>query len=174
MALKIKYPVKRFVVPAELKKHGNGQIPFYKLKGITGGGKLWTKAADAWNAMAAHAAKDGIKLVNVSSGYRSLKSQEALFFDRYSLISTGRVPAVSRVYKGKKYWLKKGKSPSATPQKSVHGWGCAQDTNVKDTKVFGWLVRNAPKYGFYLQGQKWLPDGRLNPEWEPWHWQYCG
>ena len=131
------------------------------------------EAADAWNAMAAHAARDGIVLKNVSAGYRPLKAQEELFFDRYSPTPTGRVPEVTRIYNGKKYYLKKGKSPSATPQKSVHGWGCAQDTDVRNVKTFAWLVANAPKYGYYLQGQKWLPNGSLNPEWEAWHWQYC-
>jgi peptidoglycan hydrolase-like protein with peptidoglycan-binding domain len=33
---------------------------------------------------------------------------------------------------------------------------------------FDWMCANAPKYGFYLQG-----DNRASKEFEAWHWQYC-
>lgn len=169
----MKYPVKKLVVPQELLKYGNGKIPLTQLRRPTGGGLLYKTAARAWSEMVAAAAKDGVKLVRVSTGYRSYASQEKMFRDRYADKNTGRVPAVTRMWQGRRWWLKKGKSPSATPGKSNHGWGLAQDVNVQNPAVFNWLVRNAPKFGFYLQGQKTLPDGKPNPEWEAWHWQYC-
>jgi hypothetical protein len=35
------------------------------------------------------------------------------------------------------------------------------------------LSHNAPKYGYYLQGKQKLPNGKPNPEYEAWHWQFC-
>jgi hypothetical protein len=166
------YPVKRFTVPRELKKYENGKIPVLRLWPIKGGGRLYRPAANDWNAMCDAAKVAGFTIKNVSSGYRSYQRQVEMFLERYSPIRTARRPEVTRIWNGKKYWLKVGKSPSATPQKSVHGWACAQDTNVSDPRLFSWLVANAPKYNFYWQGQKYRSDGTLNPEWEPWHLQW--
>jgi len=46
------------------------------------------------------------------------------------------------------------------------------DLEVPPT-TFAWLVHNAPRYGFYLQGPKYLSNGKPNPEYEAWHWQFC-
>ena len=35
------------------------------------------------------------------------------------------------------------------------------------------MCENAPNYGFYLQGAPTKADGKANPEYEAWHWQYC-
>ena len=102
-------------------------------------------------------------------GYRSLEGQEALFFARYDLIDYGRVPQITRQYKGRTYFLKPGMSPSASPGTSPHGWACAQDFDVSGG-AYDWLCKNGPKYGAYLQGPpSYL--GRPNPEYEAWHWQ---
>lgn len=166
-------PVGKVRLNDELRKYGNGRLPSSLLTDIVGGGRLYHVAAFWWNAMCDEAKKDGVKIVNVSEGYRSFERQERLFFDRYSKRPTTRVPKVTRTYQGKTWWLKRGKSPSATPATSNHGYGLAQDVNVTDPKVFAWLCRNAPKYGFYLQGKKLLPNGKKNPEYEAWHWQFC-
>jgi hypothetical protein len=61
-------------------------------------------------------------------------------------------------------------SLSATPGKSVHGWGFAVDVSVGlppqafGPSVYQWLTENAPSLGWHL--------GR--PEDEPWHWVYRG
>jgi peptidoglycan hydrolase-like protein with peptidoglycan-binding domain len=34
------------------------------------------------------------------------------------------------------------------------------------------MCENAPRFGFYLQGAP-TKDGKPNPEYEAWHWQYC-
>ena len=163
---KLPEPVRKVNVPARLKKFGNGELPADQLSEITSGGRLWSEAAFWWNHMCAAAAKDGVTIRSVSAGYRSLEAQERLFHDRYVPRRTLRRPVVKRFYRGKWWWLKVGKSPSATPGRSNHGWGLAQDIQVP-RKTFRWMCENAPKFGFYMQA----PKG--SPEYEAWHWQYC-
>lgn len=170
----MKYPVKKLVRPKELEGIPNGKLPLRVLWPIKGGGKLFKSAAKAYNEMYREAKKVGVVLVPVARGYRSYDEQLVLFVDRYSEKPTGRIPRVTRQFQGKTWYLKKGKSPSATPGTSTHGDGLAQDINVSDPKVFAWLCENAPKFDFYLQGKPTLPDGRPNPEYEAWHWQWCG
>lgn len=52
-------------------------------------------------------------------------------------------------------------------------FGLAIDLNMQDAKRYKWMCENAPKYGFYLQGAPTKSDGKPNPEYEAWHWQYC-
>ena len=170
----MKEPVKKIKLDATLRKCGNGKIPNSLLVKLRGGGKLYAPAAAKYNAMYDAALRDGIKLRPLASGYRPLSVQESMFFDRYSSKPTLRVPKVTRKYQGKTWWLRRGKSPSATPGTSPHGWGLAQDINVQDHAVFSWLCANGPRFGFYLQGRRLLPNGKPNPEFEAWHWQYCG
>jgi peptidoglycan hydrolase-like protein with peptidoglycan-binding domain len=120
----------------------------------------------------------GFKLKNVGD-YRSFQGQLSMFMDRYVTTDTGT--GVTRQYEGKTWWLKKGKAPSAAPDPtglkgSNHGWGLAidlgYDVNGKLTsmggKCFEWMCTNAPKYGFYLQG-----NNAASKEFESWHWQYA-
>lgn len=165
-------PVKKLTVPPALKAYGNGKIPAHELAPIHSGGKLYGPAAFWWNIMHEEASKQGITLKSVSGGYRSYRAQEALFLDRYSQTPTGRKPEVTRRWGGKLWYLRKGKSPSATPGTSPHGWGLAQDIEVP-RKTYRWMCENAPRFGFYLQGASRLPNGRKNPEFEAWHWQFC-
>jgi LAS superfamily LD-carboxypeptidase LdcB len=168
---KLKYPVARLVVPERLGKVANGKLPRRLLRKTKAGGTLYVTAAKAFDEMFDAAKADGITLVLLGNGYRSYEKQYQLFMDRYSLKNGGRVPQVTRWFDGRRYFLKKGKSPSATPGFSNHGYGLAVDINVNDPKVFAWLDANAPKFGFYLQGKPTRPDGTRNPEYEGWHWQ---
>jgi LAS superfamily LD-carboxypeptidase LdcB len=165
-------PVKKLKVPKELRKYGNGKLPASELHPITGGGTMWGTAAFWWNHMAAEAATAGVVIAGVSNGYRSYEQQERLFLLRYSSKPTGRTPEVTRRWKLKKWYLRKGKSPSATPGTSPHGWGLAQDIEVPG-RTYKWMCENAPRYGFYLQGPSKLRNGKPNPEFEAWHWQFC-
>lgn len=165
-------PVKKLVVPPALKAYGNGKIPAHELADIAGGGRLYGPVAFWWNVMAEEARKQGIAIKSVSGGYRSYRAQEALFLDRYSPEPTGRRPEVTRTWNKRKWWLRKGKAPAATPGTSNHGWGMAQDIEVP-RKTYEWMCNNAPFYGFYLQGPSRLANGRKNPEFEAWHWQFC-
>jgi D-alanyl-D-alanine carboxypeptidase len=156
---------------ATLRKYGNGNLPASVLANIHAGGKLYGPAAFWFNVMFTEARKDKIVLQSVSSGYRSFRAQEVLFLSRYSRTPTGRVPQVTRKWNGETWYLRKGSAPSATPGKSTHGYGLAQDLAVP-RRTFDWLCANAPKYGFYLQGPR-IKNGKPNPEWEAWHWQFC-
>jgi D-alanyl-D-alanine carboxypeptidase len=165
-------PVRKLKVPKELKQYDNGKLPPHLLKDIQGGGQLWTKAADWWNLMFEAAKADGITLKAVARGYRPYEAQAAMFLLRYDDKPTGRVPKVTRKWHGKTWFLRKGKSPSATPGTSNHGWGLAQDIEVP-ADTYKWMCHNAPKFGFYLQGKSKTLTGKPNPEFEAWHWQFC-
>jgi LAS superfamily LD-carboxypeptidase LdcB len=168
----MRYPVKAVKLPKALKSVTNGHVPPQMLRAITPGGKLWLNAAKAANAMAKDMAAAGLTLKSSSEGYRPYSRQEALFRDRYSIKPTARNPRVTRLWNSKTWYLKAGKSPSATPGTSNHGYGLAQDFDVSNAAVFEWLCKNAPRYGFYLQGKP-TKLGKPNPEYEPWHWQYA-
>lgn len=159
-------PVKVPRLDDTLRLFGNGKLPGTLLRPIKAGGRLYIPAALAFDRMFAAAEKDGIVLKSVSAGYRSFERQEAMFFERYSKLPTLRRPQVTRKYQGKTWWLKRGKSPSATPGKSNHGWGLSQDLEVP-AKTYRWLCANAPRFGFYMEAP------RSSPNFEAWHWVYC-
>ena len=166
---------KQLIVPAELKAFTNGKIPGDQLGDLSCGGDAWKGglcggAVFSFNLMFDHAKREGIVLDAVSEGYRSYDRQLALFMDRYQLTPTGRVPEITRTWNGATWFLKQGKSPSASPGTSPHGWALAQDLDVRDRRVYDWLVKWAPKYGWYLQGPPTY-NGKPNPEYEAWHWQ---
>lgn len=163
-----KYPYKKLVVPAALQGVENGKIPSKMLASIKCGGQMWSGAAEAFNRMYDQAAMSGIKLRNVGD-YRSYEAQLGLFKQRYALEDGGRKPTVTRTYEGKIWYLKPGMAPCSTPGKSNHGLGLAIDLDVTTAKVLDWLCSNAPAFGFYLQS-----DDPSSPEFEAWHWQYCG
>jgi LAS superfamily LD-carboxypeptidase LdcB len=168
----VSVPYKGITLDRTLRLYGNGKLPLSVLKQVHCGGTMYGPAAWWFNVMWEDAKKAGITLKATGRGYRPYGSQEAMFLDRYSRTPTLRKPVVTRKWKGATWWLKRGKSPSATPGFSNHGWGLAVDLEVPPT-TFAWLVKNAPRYGFYLQGPKYLPNGKPNPEYEAWHWQFC-
>lgn len=172
------YPYIKLVVPTALKQYKNGQLAESVLASVKTGGKMYAPVAAQFNKMYDAALAAGFKLKNVGD-YRSFEGQLAMFRDRYVLENTGT--GVTRQYEGKTWWLKKGKAPSAAPDPtglkgSNHGWGLAidlgYDVNGKLTsmggKCFEWMCANAPKYGFYLQG-----NNAASKEFEAWHWQYA-
>lgn len=161
------YPSRKLVLPKELAKVENGKVPPQMLVKLKCGGQMWRWAGVSFNVLIADARTAGIKIRN-QGDYRPFEQQLTLFKDRYSLKDEGRVPQVTRQYEGKRWFLRKGKSPSASPGTSPHGWALAIDVDVKDAKTLNWLCNNAPKYGFYLQG-----SDPKSPEFEAWHWQYC-
>ena len=165
-------PVAKMVITPQLRAWGNGRIPENELVEIKGGGRLYGPAAFWWNVMAEEARKSKVDLRGVSAGYRSYKSQEALFLSRYDTKPTGRGPQVTRRWNGVTWYLKRGASPCASPGTSPHGWGLAQDIEVP-TRTYRWMCNNAPRFGYYLQGKSKLPNGKPNPEFEAWHWQFC-
>jgi peptidoglycan hydrolase-like protein with peptidoglycan-binding domain len=171
-------PFIKLVVPTALKQYKNGQLAESVLAPVKTGGKMYAPVAAQFNKMYDAALAAGFKLKNVGD-YRSFQGQLSMFMDRYVTTDTGT--GVTRQYEGKTWYLKKGKAPSAAPDPtglkgSNHGWGLAidlgYDVNGKLTSMggacFDWMCANAPKYGFYLQG-----NNRASKEFEAWHWQYC-
>jgi peptidoglycan hydrolase-like protein with peptidoglycan-binding domain len=172
------YPYIKLIVPTALKQYKNGQLAESVLASVKTGGKMYAPVAAQFNKMYDAALAAGFKLKNVGD-YRSFQGQLSMFMDRYVTTDTGT--GVTRQYEGKTWWLKKGKAPSAAPDPtglkgSNHGWGLAidlgYDVNGKLTsmggKCFEWMCANAPKYGFYLQG-----NNAASKEFEAWHWQYA-
>ena len=171
-------PFVKLVKPSALNPYKNGQLPQALLAPVLTGGVMFAPVAVQFNRMYEAAKAAGFKLKNVGD-YRSFEGQLTMFMDRYVTTDTGT--GVTRKYEGKTWWLKKGKAPSAAPDPtgargSNHGWGLAidlgYDVNGKLTGMggacFEWLCANAPKFGFYLQG-----NDRKSKEFEAWHWQYC-
>jgi peptidoglycan hydrolase-like protein with peptidoglycan-binding domain len=174
----VNLPFIKLVVPTALKPYKNGQLPANLLAKVKTGGQMYAPVAAEFNKMYDAALAAGFKLKNVGD-YRSFQGQLSMFMDRYVTTDTGT--GVTRQYEGKTWWLKKGKAPSAAPDPtglkgSNHGWGLAidlgYDVNGKLTSMggacFDWMCANAPKYGFYLQG-----NNRASKEFEAWHWQYA-
>ena len=171
-------PFIKLVKPSALNPYKNGQLPKELLAKVKTGGLMFAPVAEQFNKMYDAALAAGFKLKNIGD-YRSFEGQLKMFMDRYVTTDTGT--GVTRQYEGKTWWLKKGKAPSAAPDPlgvkgSNHGWGLAidlgYDVNGKLTGMggacFDWMCANAPKFGFYLQG-----DNPKSKEFEAWHWQYC-
>ncbi|MFZ5443505.1 MAG: D-alanyl-D-alanine carboxypeptidase family protein [Myxococcota bacterium] len=116
------------VVPAELRRYGNGRIPANKLKSVgIGSHKLYGPAADNFVRMRAAAKAAGINLT-ITDSYRSYAAQVDLA-RRKGLYSQGGL--------------------AATPGRSNHGWGLAIDANVNSAATLRWMRNNAHKFGFY-------------------------
>ncbi len=131
-------------IPSDVAAYGNGKLPPASLEEIgIYRHRLHPSAAAAFAALRAAAKAAGIDL-SCTDSYRSIEEQIDL---------KNRKPNLS-----------------ATPGKSVHGWGFAVDLSLGlPPKAFGnsvweWLQTNAPEYGWFL--------GR--PKDEPWHWVYRG
>jgi hypothetical protein len=153
-------------MPAALKSVEPGKLHASLLRDISGGGKLFYLAADAWNAMVEAAKAEGVELKPTSSGdlYRSYDSQKAGFLTRYSLQDTGT--GSTKTFEGKTWYLKKGMAMLATPGKSMHNLGIAVDiANASEKKRINWLIANVEKFGWSWEV---VPS-------EPWHIRYvCG
>ena len=135
---------------------------------------LQTEAADAFLAMQAAAAKDGVT-VWMQSGYRSVKYQEGLYNKKTQYyLNKGLSKADA---------LKKAAAIVNPPGYSEHNCGLAADLNSPEhagldegfekTEAFRWLCAHAEDYGFILRYPK---DAEAVTEitYEPWHWRYVG
>ncbi len=169
------YPVLPIIMPTDLTGQKNGYVVPAVLRTIQKpSGKLEQHAATAWNCLQLAAYFNGLTMNQVGA-YRTYSQQLAMFNDRYSTTDTGRVPQVTRIWQGKKYYLKPGKAPCATPGNSDHGWGLAIDVaNCGiSSPICKWLLGDgfatceALKYGF-----TWAVADPKNPNFESWHLQY--
>lgn len=131
-------------LPFDILEFGNGLLPDSALESIgIGGHRLHQTAAQGFRRWRDVAVGAGIDLTCTDS-YRTLDQQK-------------------RLKELKPQW-------SATPGRSVHGWGFAIDVSIgTPPKSFGpsvlnWLKENGPPNGWFL--------GR--PKDEPWHWVFRG
>jgi hypothetical protein len=131
-------------IPFDILEYGNGRLPDDQLESIgIGSHRLHRTAAQGFAQWRELARQAGIDLTCTDS-YRTLALQE-------------------RLKKEKPKW-------SATPGRSVHGWGFAVDVAVGTPptafgpSVLQWLKENGPPNGWHL--------GR--PKDEPWHWVFRG
>ena len=135
---------------------------------------LQTEAADAFLAMQAAAAKEGVTIW-MQSGYRSVKYQEGLYSKKTQYyLNKGLSQADA---------LKKAAAIVNPPGYSEHNCGLAADLNspehtgldtgFENTAAFRWLSAHAVEYGFILRYPK---DAEAVTEitYEPWHWRYVG
>lgn len=158
------------VAPIKFCSHLKGKKPSQItpdiLRKCSGGGKMELHAADAWDAMVAAAAKDGVVLKPTSLGdqFRSISQQKTAFLQRYS-----REPiegASTRTWNKEKWYLKKGFAPLAAPNDdpktcSRHMLGLAVDVANAHGKILKWIIENNEKFGFSHEVQS-----------EPWHIRY--
>lgn len=124
--------------------------------------KLRAQAASSFEALAADALKDGIKIYAASS-YRSYSYQKNLY--NYYVSIDG---------------IEEADTYSARPGFSEHQTGLAVDiANInkilieENDKEFTWLKNNAHKYGFILRYQK-STEKITGYIYEPWHYRYVG
>jgi LAS superfamily LD-carboxypeptidase LdcB len=155
----MKYPVKKVVLPADLKGKTNGKLPTSLLLAVPGG-SMHHIAAKAYLAMQKDARKAGITLAPTSSAdtYRRYSVQLKAFLHRYDNTTRKSLP---KRFNGKLWWLKPGFAGVAVPGESNHGWGLAIDIANANQKTLEWLLANADKYGFSWEAQS-----------EPWHIRY--
>ena len=159
----MKLPVTEVKLPKDLKGATNGRLPEVLLRPITPSGKLHHLAARAWEAlhdaaMQAEGTKP-FKPTSSADAYRSAEQQLAGFMSRFVEKDTGT--GTTRTYKGKKWFLKKGMAPMASPGTSNHGWGLAVDVWSANGARLDWMLQNCEKYGFSWEVQS-----------EPWHIRY--
>ena len=160
------YPVVTVKYCSHLAGKKPSQVTPDILRKTVSGGKMELCAADAWDAMVAAAAKDGVTLKPTSLGdqFRSIDQQKAAFLQRYRKEPVAN--STSRTWNGQKWWLKKGLAPLAAPNDdpktcSRHMLGLAVDVANASGKILEWLLANENKFGFSHEVQS-----------EPWHIRY--
>lgn len=156
-------PIKKLVLPASLQHVKPGELPASLLIEIKPFGKLHPLAANAYNALRAHAFANGLaKLKPTSAGdtYRSIALQRQGFLARYQFEPIAGVKP--RVYENKNYYLKPGNAPMAVPGTSRHNLGLAVDFADMHGETFKLMCQFGPAFGWSLE---------VMPA-EPWHWFY--
>ena len=126
--------------------------------------RLVPAAAEAWRAMVAAAAADGVELQLVSA-FRPLDYQEGILrrkLDRgqsiEDILRVSAAPGYSEHHSGRAVDL-------TTP-------GCAVlEEEFEETDAFAWLCRRGGEFGFRLSYPRDNPHGVV---YEPWHWAWWG
>ena len=143
------------------------EIPSAELVTVAPGVELQAEAAEAFQAMQAAAAADGVDL-RVLSAFRSIALQKQIFFDvkserNQSALERSRVsapPGFSEHSTGYAVDLGDGRDP-----------GSNLSTSFEDTAAYAWLQAHANRFHFHLSFPK---DNRQGVSYEPWHWRFEG
>ena len=124
-----------------------------------------TVTLQAWQAMRAHAAHDGIDL-RIVSGYRSVRYQAEIFKRKMArgetleeILRVNAVPGFSEHHSGRALDLGSTEEQHVLTEAFEH------------TRAFAWLCRHAGTYGFVLSYPRHNAQGFV---YEPWHWCYQG
>ncbi len=137
---------------------------------------LQTEAADAFLAMQAAAAADGLTIW-MQSGYRSVGYQTTLYDNKtQQFLDRGYDEPAARQLAA---------NIVNPPGYSEHNCGLAADLNCpeftaldtgfEDTAAFAWLCEHAGRYGFILRYPKGeQAEAVTEITYEPWHWRYVG
>ncbi len=137
--------------------------------GIFGGRTelLRPAAAARYREMVAAAAAEGINLT-IISGFRSLETQELLFFQQAqaqamrpqerALVSAP--PGFSEHHTGYAVDIGDGNAPQTHLEESF-----------AETAAYRWLNTHAARFGFELSFPRDNPQG---VSYEPWHWRFVG
>jgi len=154
--------IKKLTPPADVAGHKPGRLPESLLSKVDGGRLHW-RAANAWKAMKAAAAAEGMELKPTSAGdlYRSYDAQLKVFLERYQKEA---IPGAStRTFEGVKWYKKSEKLASlAAPGTSQHNSGLAVDVHTASGPRLQWMIANCAKFGWSWE---------VVPE-EPWHIRY--
>jgi hypothetical protein len=167
-----RFPVKKPVLPSDMKGQINGIVDRSLLRNIKPTGQLHHIAAKCWEAMRTAAWADGVWL-SLTQGYRTYKEQEVLFRSRYTKEVLPGQP--TKRWNGEVWYQRPKTAMAAVPGTSNHGLALAVDTAIDkdgdqefewppkslDNKAIAWLLKNADKYGFAWELQS-----------EPWHLVY--
>lgn len=122
--------------------------------------QLTLGAADGWAALRAAAQSDGV-ILQLVSAFRSVEYQRGIFDRKIAagepleqILKVNAPPGYSEHHTGRALDL-------TTP-------GCAPLTEpFEATTAFGWLVRNAGRFGFTMTYPR---DNPFGIAYEPWHW----
>jgi D-alanyl-D-alanine carboxypeptidase len=122
--------------------------------------RLTPSAAAAWRALSGAAHSDGVA-IRIVSAFRSIERQAEI--------------VRAKLQRGQS--LEEILCVSAPPGYSEHHSGRAVDVTTdgvrpleiefEQTAAYGWLVRHAPGFGFFLS---YPPQNRYGYAYEPWHW----
>lgn len=124
---------------------------------IGGGASLRSDAAASFARMRVA----GMPATTMTSAYRSIDEQRALFFANYSTSKVGaRQPLDRRIYNGVAYYRRAGGVAVGVPGTSKHNEGTAIDISGG---MRTWVATHGKTYGWARNPQ--LPD-------EPWHFEY--
>jgi LAS superfamily LD-carboxypeptidase LdcB len=127
--------------------------------------KAFIKMADA-------AKKDGVNL-KIVSGTRSFKEQKVIWEKKWKLNEKKHNEQTEITLNILKF--------SSMPGSSRHHWGTDIDINSVEEeyfekeegkKIYEWLFKNAPKYGFHQVYTNKNLTNREGYEEEKWHWSY--